>query len=94
MLPKPVSEAWLLCAIERRNNTNKNCNYLENVEHGNGKDHALKIELENKLGEQPTRKLLNDLIKQFKIRQEDINLPSFEDFRQRLIDKLNKLCQN
>jgi hypothetical protein len=89
MLSKPVSEAWLLYAIERRENPNKNCNDLENVKYGNKNEHALKIKLQEKLGEQATSDLLNDLIRQNKIRPEYINLPSFEDFRKRLTDKLH-----
>ena len=31
MLPRPVSEAWLLCAIYRQENQNSNCEYLEEI---------------------------------------------------------------
>jgi hypothetical protein len=84
MLPKPVSEAWILCAVYRNENPNRNCNDLENRKHGNRKEHALKYELEEKLGAQPTRELLNKKILSGEINHNNINLPSFNKFKERL----------
>jgi hypothetical protein len=84
MLPKPVSEAWILCAIYRSENLGKNCDYLENQKHGDEIDHALKYELERKLNAQPTRELLNEKIKSNEINHNNINLPSFNQFKEQL----------
>jgi hypothetical protein len=84
MLPKPVSEAWILCAIYRSENPNRNCNNLENRRYGDGTDHALKYELEEQLGKQPTRELLNEKIASGEINPNHINLPSFNQFKERL----------
>jgi hypothetical protein len=84
MLPKPVSEAWILCAIERKKNPGTNRNKLEKQEHGNRSDHALKYTLEQVIGEHPTRELLNEKIQSGEISVDDINLPSFNKFKERL----------
>jgi hypothetical protein len=84
MLPKPVSEAWILCAIYRGENPNRNCNDLENRRHGDRTDHALKHELEEQLGEQPTRELLNEKISSGEINHNHINLSSFNQFKEYL----------
>ncbi|MDR0611308.1 MAG: hypothetical protein LBG58_14460, partial [Planctomycetaceae bacterium] len=88
MLPKPVSEAWILCAIYRNGNMNRNCNDLENKKHGDKPNHALKDELEEKLGAPPTRELLNEKILSGEINHNNINLPSFDQFKKRLNEVL------
>ncbi|MDR1923133.1 MAG: hypothetical protein LBQ66_02070 [Planctomycetaceae bacterium] len=88
MIPKPVSEAWILCAIYRAKNPVRNCDDLENTKHGNQSEHALKIELENELNEQPTRELLNEKITNKEINVQLINLPSFNQFKVMLDCKL------
>jgi hypothetical protein len=84
MLPKPVSEAWILCAIYRSEDPNRSCNDLENRKHGDRTDHALKLELEQKLGAKPTCNLLNEKIKSNEITPNNINLPSFNQFKEQL----------
>jgi len=85
MIPKPVSEAWILCAIYRKENKDKNCGNLENQKRGSDPNrHASKIELENTLGEQPTREQLNHKIQTGKIDTSCINLDSFNRFKQQL----------
>ncbi|MDR2345459.1 MAG: hypothetical protein LBE18_05280, partial [Planctomycetaceae bacterium] len=54
----------------------------------NRKDHALKYELEKELGNQPTRELLNEKILSGEINHNNINLPSFNKFKERLNDVL------
>jgi hypothetical protein len=90
MIPKPVSEAWILCAIYRKENPNRNCNDLENRTHGKGSEHTLKYELEKMLKKMPpTRELLNEKIQSGEINVDDINLPSFNRFKERLTQVLN-----
>ncbi|MDR3199756.1 MAG: hypothetical protein LBU34_17965, partial [Planctomycetaceae bacterium] len=84
MLPKPVSEAWILCAVYRGENPNRNCNDLEEQKHGDRTDHALKHELREKLGSRPTRESLNEKIQSGEINLNNINLPSFNRFKERL----------
>jgi hypothetical protein len=88
MIPKPISEAWILCAIYRAKNPVQNCDGLENTKHGNQSEHALKIELENELNEQPTRELLNEKIMNQEINIQLINLPSFNQFKEILDSRL------
>ncbi|MDR1483365.1 MAG: hypothetical protein LBT09_00930 [Planctomycetaceae bacterium] len=88
MLPKPTSEAWILCAIYRSENPNGNCNDLENRKHGDRTNHVLKYELEQKLDAHPTRELLNEKILSGEINHNNINLPSFNQFKERLNEVL------
>jgi hypothetical protein len=88
MIPKPVSEAWILCAIYRKENIKHDSSKLENTKHGSDDKHSLKIELEKKLGERPTRELLNDKIQSGKIDEGYINLASFKIFKSRLTELL------
>jgi hypothetical protein len=89
MLPKPVSEAWILCAIYRKENSDINQDHLEDHRRGNQHDHALKYELEEAINEHPTRELLNEKIQSGEINVDDINLPSFNQFKERLTQVLN-----
>ncbi|MDR2172572.1 MAG: hypothetical protein LBP59_20725 [Planctomycetaceae bacterium] len=87
-LPKPVSEAWILCAIYRQNNQARDCSELENRRRGNQEDHALKYELEKQLKAIPERELLNRKIDSGEIDHNNINLPSFNAFKKRLTEVL------
>ena len=89
MVPKPKSEAWLLCALR---NKYQHCAGLER-ESGNDKSpNSLKKQLEENLGESVTRDLLNDRIDQGEI---DINriedMPSLNKFKERLDEVLDRL---
>lgn len=89
MLPKPKSEAWLLCALR---NKYQHCAELEN-ESGNDKaPNSLKKQLEEHLGVPVTRELINDKIDQNGI---DINqivdMPSLNQFKERLDEVLDSL---
>ena len=77
----PVSEAWWLSAIYRKEDNNKNCKYLESTSHGNGTDHALKNELETKLGTTPNRTVLNEMVDNREIDYTLIDSDSFLVFR-------------
>jgi hypothetical protein len=59
MIPKPKSEAWVLCAL--RNNY-QNCGKLEAESGKNDSPNSLKQQLEECLGEPGSRMLLNDKI--------------------------------
>ncbi|MGL4594959.1 MAG: hypothetical protein ACRCUY_09550 [Thermoguttaceae bacterium] len=88
MLAKPISEAWFLCAIYRKREPHPEEKFhsLEDTTFGdvNESKHQLKGELEKVLKEKPTRELLNDKIQNGEIDFQHINLPSFNQFKQRL----------
>ena len=76
---RPISEAWWLSAIYRREDANKDCKKLESRSYGGGVDHALKIELEEQLGEAPSRTVLNDMVTS-RERETDYKLIDSESF--------------
>ncbi len=83
MIPRPTSEAWLLCALKGR--PYEQC---EGLEDRSGSPHSLrplKKEREEVLGTKPTRELLCELVAQGKIDASQINMPSFDAFRSDLI---------
>ena len=80
---RPVSEAWWLSAIYRREyaNKDKDCKYLESTGYGKRDKHALKIELEEKLGTETNRTVLNDMVENRKIDYDLIDSESFLAFK-------------
>jgi hypothetical protein len=89
MIPKPKSEAWILCALR---NKYQNCKKIEN-ESGNDKsDDPLKRQLEECLGEKATRIFLNDQIDQGNLDVEKIvDMPSLTAFKDRLDEVLDNI---
>ncbi len=89
MVPKPKSEAWLLCALRDKY---RHCAALENESGNDRSPNSLKKQLENHFGEPVTRELLNDKIDQGEI---DINriedMPSLNKFKERLDEVLDAL---
>jgi len=77
---RPISEAWWLCAIYHREEAGKNRKNLESTSHGDGADHQLKIELEEKLSTTPNRTVLNDMIQSREIDYKLIDSESFLAF--------------
>jgi hypothetical protein len=82
VIPKPTSEAWLLCALRR--NPYQGCAALEDRSGNPHSPHSLKGELETRLGHQPTREGLCELVANGKIDHRRIDMPSFDAFRDRL----------
>lgn len=81
MIPKPKSEAWLICAW--KNDPYRGCEALEERSGNDRSPHNLKKELEELLGEGVTPELLREKISQsFDI--DRIKMPSFKAFRDRL----------
>ena len=79
MIPKPKSEAWLLCALQ--NNSYQNCIKLESRSGNDDSPNSLKNELE-KLN--ISNNEINDRIKNSKIDIAKIDMPSFIYFKDRL----------
>jgi hypothetical protein len=89
MIPKPKSEAWVLCALR---NKYQNCGKLEDESGNDDSPNSLKQQLEEYLGEPGSRMLLNDKIDAGEI---DINqitdMPSLTAFKNRLDEVLGCL---
>ncbi|MGO2371350.1 MAG: hypothetical protein ACTH5C_03170 [Pseudoalteromonas prydzensis] len=82
MIPKPKSEAWLLCAVKE--NPYQNCSPLE-LESGNDKaPNPLKTQLSNSLNGNSSISDLNQMLRTNTIVLEKINMPSFNTFKEDL----------
>jgi hypothetical protein len=88
MLPKPKSEAWVLCALFNRY---QHCTQLENRSGNDRSPNNLKNQLESLLGEPATRTLLNEKIDEGLIGIENItDMPSMDTFKRRLNEVLDQ----
>ncbi|HBB30396.1 MAG TPA: hypothetical protein DDZ80_05255 [Cyanobacteria bacterium UBA8803] len=89
MIPKPKSEAWILCAL--RNNY-QNCQQLESESGNDDSPNSLKKQLEDHLDEPATRELLNDQIDLGRLDiSKIVDMPSLTAFKQRLDEVLENL---
>jgi hypothetical protein len=89
MIPKPKSEAWVLCALR---NKYENCELLEHESGNDASPNSLKKQLEQHLGEPGTRELLNDKIEQGKLDiSKIVDMPSLTAFKNRLDEVLDNL---
>lgn len=83
MIPKPKSEAWILCAL--KNDPYTGCNALEKRSGNDASPHSLKKELAKIIGEvDDLRETLCDLVADRTIDIDQIDMPSFHAFRKRL----------
>lgn len=82
MLPKPKSEAWLICSL--RPARRRSCEDLEDRSGNDASPNSLKAELSRIVGEPTTREKLCELIESGRIRAARIRMPSFDRFRDRL----------
>jgi hypothetical protein len=82
MIPKPTSEAWLLCAL--KSTPYQNCEKLEERSARPKSANSLKDERETILGGEPTREMLCDLVAGRTVDINRIEMPSFAKFRSRL----------
>lgn len=79
MNPKPKSEAWLLCALKYKA---FGCAVLEGRSGNDNSPNSLKSELEAHLGEAATRERLCELTHDGQINCEQIDMPSYNEFKQ------------
>lgn len=82
MVPKPKSEAWLICALKP--NPYQDCDTLEERSGNDASPHSLKAELEALLGGPASREGLCDLLHAGTIDVDRIAMPGFAAFRSRL----------
>ena len=83
MIPKPKSEAWLICALKDK--AYESCQKLEERSGNDDSPNSLKDELES-LGLSSDE--INEMIKDEKIDIDRIDMPSFEYFTKRLKELL------
>ena len=83
MIPKPKSEAWLICALQ--NKPYENCQKLEERSGNDDSPNNLKDELERFGIEIET---INEMIQDGRIDIEKIDMPSFEYFSKKLKELL------
>jgi hypothetical protein len=82
MIPKPTSEAWLLCALQEH--PYQGCAALEQRSSSPHSPHSLKGDVEKSLGHRPTREELCDMVTNGMIDHHRIDMPSLRAFRERL----------
>jgi hypothetical protein len=84
MVPRPKSEAWMLCGLLKRGNAGRNCNALERKPGNDASPKSLKALLAKHLGFEPSSEQQSQLIRSGQIDPEMIDLPSFSAFRNEL----------
>lgn len=82
MLPKPKSEAWLICAL--KNAPYENCDVLERRSGNDNSPNSLKAELTGILGDVALVETLCEMLEDRTIDIDRIDMLSFRAFRQRL----------
>lgn len=83
MVPKPKSEAWLLCAVQEH--PYQNCTRFESISGNDRSPSNAKKQLEDALAPaERTHLCIPDMINDGEISPARINMPSFNAFRERL----------
>jgi len=80
MVPRPISEAWLLCAIA---NNYQHCAVLESASGSNNSPNPLKAQLARAIPGGYDLQWIMDQIETGAIDIDRIRMPSLDDFRQR-----------
>ena len=89
MIPKPKSEAWLLCAL--RENPYQGCAALEDRSGNDKSPNSLKAELEEILGYRPSRVDLCEMVSERRVDIDRIDMPSFDAFRAQLEEVIREV---
>ncbi|WP_280545991.1 hypothetical protein [Halomonas sp. 11-S5] len=85
MLPKPKSEAWLMCALKPES-PYQHCAALEQESGNDRGKNPLKEQLHAVLDGNSAAQALAELVQNRTIRMEDIEMPSLQAFKARLMD--------
>jgi hypothetical protein len=88
MVPKPKSEAWVLCALR---DGYQYCHPLEDESGNDRSPNSLKSQLKEHLGESPTTDFLNEKIDTGELDIDRIDMPSANAFKTRLNNVLTDL---
>ena len=93
MLPKPKSEAWLLCAI--REPSYQHCRQLEDISGNDKASNPAKDQLQNTMQTEPSRETLIEWIESHGFRWEAVSeqMPSFQSFTIRLNEILDQIIR-
>ena len=83
MIPKPKSEAWLLCALQRHY---QHCDSLEDESGNDDSPNSLKKQLAECLEQEICREVLDDLVREGTIVAANIQMPSFVAFKTSLLE--------
>jgi len=89
MLPRPKSEAWLLCAF--RAPTYQHCAALEQASGNDDSPDSLKHQLEKVRNGFTSAADINDAIRNGEVDPHRIDMDSFNDFRDRLGDVIHQV---
>jgi hypothetical protein len=86
MVPRPKSEAWMLCGLMKHQNGSQNCHWLEEESGNDASPNSLKKQLADYIGydRHPTAEEQAELVRNGRIDPERIDLPSFLAFREAL----------
>ncbi len=87
MIPKPKSEAWLLCALKE--NPYQGCAALEKRSGSDKSPNSLKGELKDRLGHETSREELCGMVNDRTVDVDRIHMPSFDAFKTRLKEVLH-----
>lgn len=82
MVPQPKSEAWLLCALQEH--AYQNCARFETISGNDDSPNPAKAQLERELGDDTNAQALADRVSDGRVDVQRINMPSFNEFRQRM----------
>ena len=85
MLPKPISEAWLICALKQKR-PYKNCDALEKRSPSPRARVSLKKELNDVCRGNSSRSNLCTFVEKRQVDACKINMPSFNAFKNRLLE--------
>lgn len=82
MIPRPKSEAWLMCAV--KDNPYQHCGPLEEASGNDKSPNPLKDQLEQALDGDSSKERLNQLVRDREIDINQIDMPSFNVFKEDL----------
>jgi hypothetical protein len=80
MVPRPKSEAWMLCGLLKRVDAGRNCSWLEDEPGNDASPNSLKARLAKHLGGEPTAEQQAELVRCGTIDPALIDLSSFTAF--------------
>lgn len=82
MMPQPISEAWLICALKE--NPYCHCDSLEKESGNDNSPNQLKKRLEKLAGHNPAAEEQAEWVRTGKVDPERIDMPSYTEFRDEL----------
>jgi hypothetical protein len=80
MVPRPKSEAWMLCGLLKHEDAGRNCSWLEDEPGNDASPNSLKARLAKHLGGEPTAEQQAELVRCGTIDPALIDLSSFTAF--------------